>query len=324
MKSRFLLLQLFALASCLALFSGCSSKEDPIFPPNANFSFRILNCSSPYQVEFTNLSSDLNDPNTTVLWDFGDGNTSTAKHPIHVYTTLGFMRATLTVTNTIKGEGILRQSIDVSTETKPIISKFSYVSSSSENYAPSEFTFTNQSVYATNFIWEFGDKLNTVSTEESPKFTYTEPGTYTIKLKAICSGDTVESTQSVTVVPPPTTLTIRSVKLTDLNFSISFDDPEDTTPGLDIFFELYKNSAYVSKSLTINDISTLPVTWDQEVAIVFTASDKFVLSFKDDDFTSEDDLGDATFYFSDLIKTYPSSVSYDKDGLEVELELKWD
>ncbi len=46
--------------------------------------------------------------------------------------------------------------------------------------APCEVTFTNQSVNATSFNWEFGNGEN--STEENPVVSYNEPGNFTVTL----------------------------------------------------------------------------------------------------------------------------------------------
>ncbi|MBV6655966.1 MAG: VCBS repeat-containing protein, partial [Mameliella sp.] len=66
--------------------------ELPDFTPAAAFAFE----SSELQVVFTDVSS--NDP-TSWLWDLGDGNTSTAQHPEHLYATSGTYTVCLTAAN---------------------------------------------------------------------------------------------------------------------------------------------------------------------------------------------------------------------------------
>lgn len=51
-----------------------------INPPHADFA-ATFNCDTPDKVVFTNLSS----AHTSLLWHFGDGNTSTASNPVHTY-----------------------------------------------------------------------------------------------------------------------------------------------------------------------------------------------------------------------------------------------
>lgn len=58
----------------------------------ADFSaFPLSQCNPPYEVTFENLSQG----DTASLWDFGDGNTSTFRSPIHLYTTTGTFTVTL-------------------------------------------------------------------------------------------------------------------------------------------------------------------------------------------------------------------------------------
>lgn len=59
-------------------------------------------------------------------------------------------------------------------------------------------TFTNSSIEATSYNWDFGDGKGT-STELNPVYTYTESGTYTVKLTAVNDGGINEVTQDVTV-----------------------------------------------------------------------------------------------------------------------------
>jgi hypothetical protein len=65
-----------------------------------------------------------------------------------------------------------------------------------------EIVFTNESKNAKTYLWEFGD--GTTSTEESPTHSYSELGTYTVKLTATGDGGTDEySDNTVEVIKPP-------------------------------------------------------------------------------------------------------------------------
>ena len=67
----------------------------PTVPPNADFASNIdTTCNG--EVAFTDLSTD---GPSSWLWDFGDGNSSTAQHPFHNYQTDGTYSVTLTATN---------------------------------------------------------------------------------------------------------------------------------------------------------------------------------------------------------------------------------
>jgi PKD repeat protein len=61
-----------------------------------------------------------------------------------------------------------------------------YTDFSSENavgFAPLTVDFVNQSNFATDYSWDFGDGTGT-STEMNPSYTYQDPGTYTVTLTA--------------------------------------------------------------------------------------------------------------------------------------------
>lgn len=53
--------------------------------------------------------------------------------------------------------------------------------------APSTLSFTNKSILATSYQWDFGN--GQTSTEENPVVVYTEPGTYNVSLKVGASND---------------------------------------------------------------------------------------------------------------------------------------
>ncbi len=70
-------------------------------PPIASFTAMPagLSGSAPLFVQFTDSSSDADGSIVTWAWDFGDGNTSSAQHTSHFYSTPGVFTATLTVTD---------------------------------------------------------------------------------------------------------------------------------------------------------------------------------------------------------------------------------
>src|SRR5262249_37178868 len=63
--------------------------------PTAAFSASPLTGNAPLGVTFTNQSSGA----SSYLWDFGDGASSTATSPAHVYTAAGTYDVSLTATN---------------------------------------------------------------------------------------------------------------------------------------------------------------------------------------------------------------------------------
>lgn len=72
--------------------------------------------------------------------------------------------------------------------------------------APLEVAFTDASSNSpTEWLWDFGD--GDLSTEQNPSHTYTDPGTYTVDLKATNAGGfgTLTKTDYIEVSAPPAT-----------------------------------------------------------------------------------------------------------------------
>lgn len=68
---------------------------------------------------------------------------------------------------------------DMGTPAASTVASFSYVVTN-QGYAPCEVEFTNSSLNATGYLWDFGNGLT--STEMNPKTNYTTPGLYNVKL----------------------------------------------------------------------------------------------------------------------------------------------
>jgi gliding motility-associated-like protein len=113
----------------VSLIAGVNSCKDTlvipdyikIIEPSAVFE-EIYNCDNPFKVEFENLSIGAD----TILWDFGDGTTSTLLHPIHTFLNLGIHTVSLSVKNNLTGcTHVLSKEIKL---TQPI-AQFDYFTS---------------------------------------------------------------------------------------------------------------------------------------------------------------------------------------------------
>lgn len=81
-------------AAKIVVFDSLAHWDHSAGAPTANFAYSIG--SGTNQVVCTNYSSDYAD---SYLWNFGDGNTSTQKHPTHSYANNGTYTITLTAYN---------------------------------------------------------------------------------------------------------------------------------------------------------------------------------------------------------------------------------
>lgn len=85
--------------------SGTILKYSAIPIPIAEFTWSLQDAA----VQFSNTSIDA----TSFFWNFGDGQTSEEKNPIHAYTHIGTYNVTLTVTNACGSTSTSGQSINV-------------------------------------------------------------------------------------------------------------------------------------------------------------------------------------------------------------------
>lgn len=93
----------------------------------------------------------------------------------------------------------MEQSSKIKTESSCEFSVSAYFTVSNNGCeGPCEMTFNNQSTGATSYHWDFGD--GATSTEEHPRHTYQDAGTYSVKLKAFGIGETVEFIGTVDVI----------------------------------------------------------------------------------------------------------------------------
>ncbi len=142
--------------------------------PNVQAQFRTpASGCAPYNAIINNTSAG----GQQFFWDFGDGTTSTATSPSHLYPTPGTYTIRLRAVDsaTCNGEDSARFTITVGG--KPV-SSFTYSPNPPQENTPVD--FLNSSIGATRYIWKFGDgdTLNTTLTtsirhifNETKKFT---------------------------------------------------------------------------------------------------------------------------------------------------------
>ena len=158
--------------------------------PTVNFSSTVTPCN--YTVPFTDLSTIGGGATiTTWSWTFGDNGTSTLQNPSHTYATTGTFNVALTCTTSAGCVGTYSSTVTIGTGPNAAFS--------ASTVCPGNPTvFTNTSVGATSYSWNFGDGVGT-STLSNPTYTYPGgSGTYTAVLTASGTGACV-STKSVTV-----------------------------------------------------------------------------------------------------------------------------
>ena len=114
---------------------------------------------------------------SSVLWDFGDGGTSTSNNPTHVFTSSGVFNVKLKAFSSTCVDSI---TIPVTINPQPI-GAFNFTPSP-PCPAPITLQFNNTTTGATNYFWSFGDGGNSIV--PSPVHNYVANGPYLISLIA--------------------------------------------------------------------------------------------------------------------------------------------
>lgn len=160
-------------------------------PPTVSFAANLTNGSAPLTVNFTNTSTGA----TNYSWNFGDGNSSGAADPIDVYTNAGTYSVTLTAVGAGGTNSLTLTNYVVVTNPPPAVA---FVASVTNGGAPLTVLFTNLTVGATNYSWDFGDGQTNAAV--NPTNVYQSEGSYTVTLTAFGPGGQSELVQSNYIV----------------------------------------------------------------------------------------------------------------------------
>lgn len=159
----------------------------PPAPPVANFSASITNGPAPITVTFTDQSTGIP---TSWAWDFdNDGKTdSIEQNPTFPYTNAGTYSVKVTVGNAQGSDSLtLTNYITV---TNPATFAAGFTASVTSGFVPLTVTFTDLSTGGpTSWEWDFQNDRTTDSTAQNPTFTFSELGTYSVKLTVRNSGE---------------------------------------------------------------------------------------------------------------------------------------
>ncbi len=165
--------------------------------PIANFSVFNDTVCSGNSVVFTNLSQG----NSSNSWNLGNGNVSTLPNPITIYTNSSFTQSQINpIQLIIENINTCKDTFELNLVVLPEISASFNVDTlfcSNETAL-----FTNTSVGATNYVWNFGD--GTTSTVSNPQHNFQNIGTgqlpYTVNLVASSSFGCKDSISKVCYV----------------------------------------------------------------------------------------------------------------------------
>ena len=129
---------------------------------------------------------------TSYAWTFGDGGTSTAASPSHVYAAAGTYTVALTVTGPGGSNTQTRTNYVTVSASAPVAQ---FTGTPTKGKAPTTVDFTNSSTGSiTSYAWDFGD--GTTSPAANPSKIYSKSGTYTVALTVAGPGGSNTKTQT--------------------------------------------------------------------------------------------------------------------------------
>lgn len=198
----------FALFASAAMLTTACSEEHVMYNTAADPGMTVE--GSAYEVGQPIKFSDNSTPTAgtsikSYLWEFGDADGSTSNEPAPTFTYYkdGTYVVKLTVTDSNNLPASTSQNVVVVNPTKADFA------TDREEYMPGdEVVFTDASTAKspttiTAWRWEFADAAGSTSSERNPRFVYTEPGSYPVKLTVTDSYGLEKSiSRSVNVLDP--------------------------------------------------------------------------------------------------------------------------
>jgi len=167
----------------------------------ADFSASQTSGNKPLSVSFYDISTG---SPTSWYWDFGDGATSAERNPAHTYTEAGNYIINLTVDNE-NGTDSKTQEISVqeAQNEDKVLPVADFGSNLVSGFAPLAVQFTDSSQNANRWSWDFNNDGIADSSDVSPVYTYTTPGTYTVSLTVSNANGTDSKTIKIIVDEAP-------------------------------------------------------------------------------------------------------------------------
>lgn len=153
-------------------------------PPQTEFMVNSVNGKTNETIQFTDQS--LFEP-TSWRWYFGDGSTSSAQNPQHIYTKPGVYSVSLFTANENGNNAETKTDfITIIAGDAPTVN-FEVDKTVVDEDTPVQF-FDLSSLNPIEWHWDFGDGND--SEEQNPSHVYMHPGTYTVSLTATNSNGT--------------------------------------------------------------------------------------------------------------------------------------
>ncbi len=191
------------VVSCVFVMAGTPADTLAADPLAANYTEDVTLGYAPFQVHFFDTSTGTP---TAWSWDFGDGTSSPARHPVHSYAAPGVYSVTLVVSDGETGSGKTKTNLITVTYPPGTPLAVGLTADRASGTAPLSVQFSDISVgNPVSWRWDFGD--GNTSTQQHPRHSYLTPGNYTVSLTVADGGSPVTQTVAdmITVGESPET-----------------------------------------------------------------------------------------------------------------------
>jgi PKD repeat protein len=143
--------------------------------------------------------TDQSNPTPTLwLWNFADGDTSTAQNPSHTFDTPGQKPVFLVASDGIcQDTATLIINVRENCASYPLAADFTATPETLDLAQTGMVSFANESTGAISYDWDFGDSQT--STDVAPSHAYTSAGSYTVTLTAVYYNCSTQTTRTVVV-----------------------------------------------------------------------------------------------------------------------------
>lgn len=186
----------------LRAMNGCSDTTDletvTVFAkPQAAFTALPSSICIGDSVHFTNHTDTL----TTALWKFGDNTSSGLLHPTHSYALAGIYDVKMIAIRHYVSGNICSDSIAKKVTVVATLPGTFTISDSIGKCLPFVVNLANQNTASASTTWSIGD--STIATGNTVSYTFTQPGNYIIKMKALDPGGCIyEATKEIKIQSP--------------------------------------------------------------------------------------------------------------------------
>lgn len=245
--------------------NGCSTQSATqtitvLAPPQNSFTTDQAEHCVKQPVLFTNTT--VNVQAFTYTWDFGDGSSSFAVNPQHIYATAGTYTVRLTAMQTAPDGTTCANTVTRAITILPPPLAMYTSNASTLNCSPFTYSVSSTPANATGVSWDFGDAgtIDNTAGGYTGTHTYTKAGVYRVRMIAYnqngCA-DTTLQTVRVTETPKPQFATADTV-LCGNNAAITFKN-STVYGGMDLVtYKWFINNVQVSSQKDLNYTFNVP------------------------------------------------------------------